>query len=190
MLLSGDNLRLTCRNHMSMDGSDPSLAPHIWSQRLWRAKCLSRAFKNGCPQTSGWCHGGRVHFSYIVYGCKRRPVETKISPCLYVNCSWGFVDWCDRVRRSGSVNQACSCHTHHTHADFTFLLLCSPLMWPSQPRDKWVQTWKTLRLAKNNTLSTDWLFRNANAKCSLRGSCTHFDMDSRREFLYTYLNTR
>lgn len=38
------------------------------------------------------------------------------------NYSWGFVGWCDRGH-SGSVNQACSCHIHHTHANFTFLLL-------------------------------------------------------------------
>lgn len=77
------------------------------------------------------------------------------------------------------MNQTRSCQTHthtHTQADFTFLLLAPPLMWPRQPRDKWARTWQTLRLAKNNMLSTDQLSRNANTKCSLFCNYLRFDM--------------
>lgn len=53
------------------------------------------------------------------------------------------------------------------------------------------QTWKTLRLAKNNKLSTDLLSRNANTKCSLCCNYIHFDRNSRRDsFLYSSVNAR
>lgn len=65
----------------------------------------------------------------------------------------------------------------------------SPLMWPCRPRDKWAQTWKTLRLAKNNMLSMDLLSCNANTKCSLCCNYIHFDMNSRGDhFLYSSVN--
>lgn len=100
----------------------------------------------------------------------------------------GYGGWCGREVRSSPVKPACSCHTHHTRR-LHFSPPRSPLMWPSQPRDKCAQTWKTLRLAKNNMLSTDSLSRNANTKCSLCSNYTHFDIDSRGDsVLYIYVN--
>lgn len=93
------------------------------------------------------------------------------------------------IGHCGSVNQACSCHTHHAHADFTFLFLAPHWCGHDRPRDKWAQTWKTLRLAKNNMLSMDLLSRNANTKCSLCCNYIHFDMNSRGDhFLYSSVN--
>lgn len=104
------------------------------------------------------------------------------------NYSWGFVGWCGRVGQWPCEPGLQLSHTSHT-CRLHFSPPHSPLMWPSQPRDKWAQTWKTLRLAKNNMLSTDLLSRNANTKCSLCCKYTHFDMDSRGDsFLYIYVN--
>lgn len=82
-------------------------------------------------------------------------------------------------------------HITHTHTQGRLCISVprSPLMWPRQPRDKWAQTWKTLRLAKNNMLSTDQLSRNANTKCSLCCNYLHFDMSGGGDsFLYSPVN--
>lgn len=95
---------------------------------------------------------------------------------------------------AGRVNQTRSCQTHtHTHTSHAGRLHISaprsPLMWPRQPRDKWARAWQTLRLAKNNMLSTDQLSRNANTKCSLFCNYLHFDMSGRGDsFLYSPVN--
>lgn len=103
----------------------------------------------------------------------------------------GFVGCCNR----GGRGWLCEPDSQLSHTSHTCRLHCSvprsPLMWPCRPRDKWAQTWKTLRLAKNNKLSTDLLSRNANTKCSLCCNYIHFDRNSRRDsFLYSSVNAR
>lgn len=91
---------------------------------------------------------------------------------------------------AGTANRTRSCHTHTSHAGRLHIWAPrSPLMWPRQPQDKWARTWQTLRLAKNNMLSTDQLSRNANTKCSLCCNYLHFDMSGRGDsFLYRPVN--
>lgn len=131
-----------------------------------------------------------VQFFHASYGA----ITNQLKPESHhgsTNNSGGFC-WLlqqSRPRRLCEPDSQLS-HTSHT-CRLHFSVPRSPLMWPCRPGDKRAQTWKTLRLAKNNKLSTDLLSRNANTKCSLCCNYIHFDRNSMRDsFLYSSVNAR
>lgn len=128
--------------------------------------------------------------SYFPYFCL---LKTKKSYHRSPSNRWGFSACCDCPDfgwQSEPDSQLSDTHTHTSHAGRLHISAPrSPLMWPRQPRDKWARAWQTLRLAKNNMLSTDQLSRNANTKCSLFCNYLHFDMSGRGDsFLYSPVN--
>lgn len=111
---------------------------------------------------------------------KEAPVKKKKSQHLN-NQLHLSVGWCE-----SGPQWPCEPALQLSHTSrLPFSPLRSSLMWPSQPRDKWARTRKTLESAKNNMLSTDLLSHNANTKCSLCCNYTHYVMDSWGDsFLY------
>lgn len=80
-------------------------------------------------------------------------------------------------------------YTHITRGPTSHFSSSLPTNVATSARDKWARTWQTLRLAKNNMLSTDQLSRNANTKCALFCNYLHFDMSGRGDsFLYSPVN--
>lgn len=103
---------------------------------------------------------------------------------------WGFSARCD-CPDVGWWSEADSqlSYTHITCGPTSHFFFSLPTDVATSARDKWARTWQTLRLAKNNMLSTDQLSRNANTKCALLCNYLHFDMSGREDsFLSSPVN--
>lgn len=132
------------------------------------------------------CASCCIHFFCHIFVCLRPKKPYPGSPSNHwefpARCDCPDVDWWSEPDSQLS-------YTHITRGPTSHFFSSLPTDVASSARDKWARTWQTLRLAKNNMLSTDQLSRNANTKCALFCNYLRFDMSGRGDsFLSSPVN--